>query len=102
MQQYQTRSKGSFLDAAFIKDAVDALDTSRRVLQFSYALAYFLKADSSSTVIFVENQQYVEMPTEELSSLLEQSDINAMDGNELKRMKTNVNFNFFKISFVNI
>jgi hypothetical protein len=100
MHQYQTRSKGSFLDAAFIKDAVDALGTSRRLLQFSYAFAYYLKADNSSTLIFVENQQYVEQPTEELSSLLEQSDIKAMDENELKAMKTKVNFNL-KILFKN-
>uniref|UniRef100_A0A915M838 RBR-type E3 ubiquitin transferase n=1 Tax=Meloidogyne javanica TaxID=6303 RepID=A0A915M838_MELJA len=90
MKQYQTRSKGSYLDAAFIKDAVEALGIARRVLQFSYALAYFLRADSLSTVIFVDNQEFIERPTEELSSLLEQSDINAMDETELKRMKTNV------------
>lgn len=94
MKQYQTRSKGSYLDAAFIKDAVEALGIARRVLQFSYALAYFLRADSLSTVIFVDNQEFIERPTEELSSLLEQSDINAMDETELKRMKTNVRMVF--------
>lgn len=96
MKQYQTRSKGSFLEAAFIKEAVDALGTARRILQYSYALAYFLKSESASTLMFVDNQQYVEFPTEEISDILEKSDINKMNENELKELKTNVSCIFGK------
>ncbi|XP_064400829.1 E3 ubiquitin-protein ligase arih1l-like [Halichondria panicea] len=60
----------SWIEAQFVKRAVDILCLCRQTLMFTYAFAFFLRKNNH-TLIFEDNQRDMEMATETLSGYLE-------------------------------
>lgn len=60
----------SWIEAQFLKKAVDVLCQCRQTLRYTYAFAYYLKKNNH-TQIFEDNQRDLEMATEKLSEYLE-------------------------------
>ena len=60
----------SWIEAQFVKRAVDILCLCRQTLMFTYAFAFFLRKNNH-TLIFEDNQRDLEMATETLSGYLE-------------------------------
>ena len=54
----------------FLKKAVDVLWQCRQMLMYTYVFAFYLKQNNQS-IIFEDNQKYLEQATEELSEYLE-------------------------------
>ncbi|KAG0370456.1 hypothetical protein BGZ54_006232 [Gamsiella multidivaricata] len=70
MEEIQLTSALSWIEAQFLQKAVDTLTSSRMVLRWSYAFAYYL-VKSNMTELFEDNQRDLEMAVEALSELLE-------------------------------
>lgn len=70
-----------------MKKAVDVLNECRRTLCFTYAFAYYLEK-THQTTIFENNQNDLELATEQLSELLEK-DLDH-DKDQLKTWKQNI------------
>ncbi|PIC49586.1 hypothetical protein B9Z55_008139 [Caenorhabditis nigoni] len=60
-----------YSETLFLRKAVDTLSTCRRTLQYTYVFAYFLERNNHA-IIFENNQNDLEMATEQLSGFLEQ------------------------------
>lgn len=60
----------SWIEAQFLKRAVDVLCQCRNTLMYTYSFAYYL-VKSNHTLIFEDNQRDLEMATETLSEYLE-------------------------------
>jgi len=69
MQEMQQLNM-SWIEAQFLKRAVDILCQCRQTLMYTYAFAYYLKKNNHS-YIFEDNQRDLEMATEMLSEYLE-------------------------------
>lgn len=69
MQELQQLSM-SWIEAQFLKRAVDILCQCRQTLMYTYAFAFYLN-QNNHTLIFEENQRDLEMATEKLSEYLE-------------------------------
>lgn len=75
----------SYVETLFMETAVDVLCECRRTLMYTYAFAYYLTQDHMQTNIFENNQQDLEVATEQLSEFLERDLANEQDLSDLKR-----------------
>ncbi|VDO97102.1 unnamed protein product [Soboliphyme baturini] len=66
MQQHNM----SWIEVQFLRKAVDVLCKCRRTLKYTYVFAYYLLR-SNQSIIFEDNQQDLELATEQLSEFLE-------------------------------
>ncbi|CAJ0578310.1 unnamed protein product, partial [Mesorhabditis spiculigera] len=73
----------SWIEAQFLRQAVDALTECRRTLMYTYAFAFYLVRDNQAA-IFEDNQKDLEMATEELSGYLE-GELQSTNLQDLKR-----------------
>lgn len=71
MREMQEESGMSWIEVQFLTQAFDALRASRHTLTWSYAFAFYLQKGHITT-IFEDNQQDLEMATEQLSEIFEQ------------------------------
>ncbi|CAO3590584.1 unnamed protein product [Absidia cylindrospora] len=71
MEEMQHRSDLSWIEVQFLKTAVDVAVECRTTLKWTYAFAYYLNK-TNETDLFEDNQQDLELATEQLSELLEQ------------------------------
>lgn len=60
----------SWVETQFLRSAIVALTECRRTLMYTYAFAFYLQP-SNASAIFEDNQENLELATEELSGLLE-------------------------------
>ncbi|KFD57249.1 hypothetical protein M513_01760 [Trichuris suis] len=60
----------SWVEVQFLRKAVDVLCDCRRTLKYTYVFAYYLERNNQS-IIFENNQNDLELSTEELSGFLE-------------------------------
>ncbi|KAI6233073.1 RBR-type E3 ubiquitin transferase [Aphelenchoides fujianensis] len=60
----------SWIETQYLKKAVDILNQCRQTLMYTYAFAFYLEANNT-TSIFEDNQRDLELATEHLSELLE-------------------------------
>lgn len=84
MQELQTMNV-SWIEAQFMRQAVDVLCQCRQTLMYSYSFAFYLKKNNH-TFIFEDNQGDLEMATECLSECLERD----ITKDTLANMKTMV------------
>lgn len=54
----------SWIETQFLKQAVDVLSEARRTLMYTYAFAFYL-AQNNATKLFEDNQQDLELTTEQ-------------------------------------
>ncbi|KAL5247663.1 hypothetical protein ACHWQZ_G019523 [Mnemiopsis leidyi] len=88
-QYIQDRLNVTWIEAQFLKEALNVLTKCRTMLQYSYILAYYL-VRSPQTVIFEENQKDLEHNTELLSGLLDNQNF-PRDEKELLELKMKLN-----------
>lgn len=69
MEQMQQHNF-SWIETQFLKKAVDVLSECRRTLMYTYVFAFYLQ-QNNMTKIFEDNQQDLELATEQLSEFLE-------------------------------
>lgn len=69
MEALQQSASFSWIEAQFLKEAVNTLVQCRNALKWTYALAYYLKPSNNKS-LFEDNQQDLELATEALSGLL--------------------------------
>lgn len=69
MEQMQQHNM-SWIEVQFLRKAIDVLCQCRRTLMYTYVFAYYLKKNNQ-TIIFEDNQQDLEIATEQLSEFLE-------------------------------
>ncbi|KAI1704952.1 IBR domain, a half RING-finger domain-containing protein [Ditylenchus destructor] len=72
----------SYNEVTFLHDALKILQECRRALMYTYALGFYLTAGQNSTQLFEDNQQDLEVATEQLSDYLERDFANEEDKNE--------------------
>jgi ariadne-1 len=84
MEQMQQHNF-SWIETQFLKNAVDVLSECRRTLMYTYAFAFYL-AQNNVTKIFEDNQQDLELSTEQLSEFLERD----LDSEDLVTLKQKV------------
>ncbi|CAP27229.2 Protein CBG07143 [Caenorhabditis briggsae] len=70
MDEMQTAGM-CYSETLFLRKAVDTLSDCRRTLQYTYVFAYFLERNNHA-IIFENNQNDLEMATEQLSGFMEQ------------------------------
>ncbi|KAH7728491.1 E3 ubiquitin-protein ligase arih1 [Aphelenchoides avenae] len=78
----------SWIETQFLKQAVDVLSEARRTLMYTYAFAFYL-AQNNATKLFEDNQQDLELTTEQLSEFLER-DLDHEDTSKLVALKQKV------------
>uniref|UniRef100_A0A5S6QTM3 RBR-type E3 ubiquitin transferase n=1 Tax=Trichuris muris TaxID=70415 RepID=A0A5S6QTM3_TRIMR len=69
MEEIQSNNM-SWVEVQFLRKAVDVLCECRRTLKYTYVFAYYLERNNQS-IIFENNQNDLELSTEELSGFLE-------------------------------
>ncbi|KAI1712025.1 IBR domain, a half RING-finger domain-containing protein [Ditylenchus destructor] len=79
----QKETEASYNEITFLHDAFKILQECRRALMYTYALGFYLTAGQNSTILFEDNQQDLEVATEQLSDYLERDLDNEEDINEL-------------------
>jgi len=75
----------SWIEVQFLRKAVDVLCQCRRTLMYTYVFAYYL-VKNNQTIIFEDNQQDLEISTEQLSEFLERD----LDRENLATLKQKV------------
>ncbi|EGD74048.1 ariadne protein [Salpingoeca rosetta] len=88
MKQMQKQGWG-WVEVQFLIQAVATLQQARRVLQYTYVFAYYLKK-TPQCLIFEENQADLQMQTERLSEYLEQRAAKMDDLHNLKQQVMNL------------
>eukprot|EP00043_Microstomoeca_roanoka_P013493 m.132093 g.132093 ORF g.132093 m.132093 type:complete len:514 (-) comp15767_c2_seq1:507-2048(-) len=83
MKEMQSKGWG-WMDVQFLGQAVGTLQNARRVLQYTYVFAYYLKKNAQSE-IFEQNQADLQVQTEKLSEFLEQHAAAVEDFRELRQ-----------------
>ncbi|KAI1731489.1 IBR domain, a half RING-finger domain-containing protein [Ditylenchus destructor] len=79
----------SWIETQFLRKAVDVLSECRCTLMYTYAFAYYLQ-QNNNTKIFEDNQQDLELATEQLSEFLERD----LDAENLVTLKQKVQDKF--------
>ncbi|KRY35967.1 protein ariadne-1 [Trichinella spiralis] len=74
----------SWVEVQFLRKAVDVLCDCRRTLKHTYAFAFYLEKNNQS-IIFEDNQNDLELATEQLSEFLEQ-DLASTNFSSLKQL----------------
>uniref|UniRef100_A0A915HUR5 Ariadne domain-containing protein n=1 Tax=Romanomermis culicivorax TaxID=13658 RepID=A0A915HUR5_ROMCU len=69
MEQMQQQNM-SWIEVQFLNKAIDILCQCRRTLMYTYVFAFYLNKNNQS-IIFEDNQQDLEIATEQLSEFLE-------------------------------
>lgn len=70
MEEFQQRSRMTWVEVQFLNKAVDVLTSCRQMLMFTYAFAFYLEK-TNQVHIFEDNQNDLETATEKLSEYLE-------------------------------
>jgi ariadne-1 len=70
MTSMQTQSGMSWIEVQFLETASRALQECRQTLKWTYAFAFYL-ARNNGTIMFEDNQEDLELATENLSELFE-------------------------------
>lgn len=95
MEQMQQHNF-SWIETQFLKKAVDVLSECRRTLMYTYVFAFYLE-QNNMTKIFEDNQQDLELATEQLSEFLERD----LEDENLVTLKQKVFFDLlYKIFFI--
>lgn len=71
MEELQRTTSLSWIEVQFLRRAADVLVSCRRVLQYTYAFAYYLARDSNATALFEDNQRDLEIAVESLAEWME-------------------------------
>ncbi|KAK0555602.1 hypothetical protein OC845_000173 [Tilletia horrida] len=70
MEEMQQTSALTWIEAQFLRKAVDTLTECRMTLKWTYAMAYYLEKNNM-TILFEDNQRDLERAVEELSENVE-------------------------------
>ncbi len=71
MEQMQQNTSLSWIEVQFLREAAETLVACRRVLQYTYAFAFYLDQSSNSTALFEDNQRDLEMAVESLAEWMQ-------------------------------
>lgn len=71
MKSLQELKGGGFNDVSFLEDAVNTVITCRKLLQWTYALGYYMEPGTKEKNLFEHNQEDLEKNTEHLHELSE-------------------------------
>ena len=72
MLEMQESGRSAWIDAQFLKQAVEQVIDCRRVLKYTYSLGYFMDDGTAEKHLFEHHQEMLEKHTEKLSEYTEQ------------------------------
>jgi len=79
MKDLQELKGGGFSDVSFLQEAVDTVIVCRQLLQWTYAMAYYMESGTREKELFENAQEELEKNTEYLHELSEQPLENLID-----------------------